>query len=91
MDIVSSHTLRSRGILVPRYFFVLEGPGDERHDDTEGTVLTDKPSAVAFANQIMGELKEAGGYDDPGWVLIVKDEAGQAIASVPFAKVDQLN
>jgi hypothetical protein len=76
---------------VPRYFFVLEGPGDERHEDDGGTVLPDKPSAVAYANRIMGELKAAGGYDDPGWVLIVKDEAGETIASLPFAKVDQLN
>lgn len=70
---------------MPRYFFVLRGPDDEKHDDLVGTELPDKSGAVAYARKIVSELKEAGGYDDPGWILIVKDETGDRIADVRFA------
>jgi hypothetical protein len=54
---------------MPRYFFVLEGR-DEEYGDSAGTVLSDKDSALAFGERIMRELKDAGGYDEGGWVLL---------------------
>jgi len=31
-----------------------------------------------------GELKEAGGYDDPRLAMIVKDDADRIVCSIPF-------
>jgi len=56
------------------------------HDDPEGTALPNKEAALAYAGRIMRELKEAGGYDDPGLMMIVKDSAGETIFSVPFQR-----
>ncbi len=36
-----------------------------------------------YAERIIRELKEAGGYDDPG-LMIVKDDTGKVIHSIPF-------
>jgi len=75
---------------MPRYFFVLEGR-DEEYGDSAGTVLADKNGALAFAERIMHELKDAGGYDEGGWILHIKDERNATVAALPFAKIEQFN
>ena len=75
---------------MPRYFFVLEGR-DEEYGDSAGTILADRTSALAFGERIRRELKDAGGYDEGGWVLHVKDEQDGTVASLPFVKIAQFN
>jgi hypothetical protein len=74
---------------MPRYFFVVCAPDGEVHDDTGGTDFPDKSGALAYARRIIRELKEAGGYDDPGWALIMRDEGGDDIAVLPFSDSNQ--
>jgi hypothetical protein len=69
---------------MPRYFFVLLGPDDQKYDDANGTELAAEADALAHGEEIVSELKEAGGYDDPGWILFVSDESGNEVASLPF-------
>ena len=61
---------------MPRYFFDLRLP-DRTDDDSAGAVLPDDGAAVIYANRIIGELKEAGGYDDPGLALIIRREGSE--------------
>ncbi len=49
-----------------------------------GTVLEGDGVARIYANRIIGELKEAGGYDDPGLAMTVRNESGKAVFIVPF-------
>jgi hypothetical protein len=65
-----------------RYFFVIRWP-DRNDDDGEGTLFLSRSAARAYAERIIRELKEAGGYDDPG-LMIVKDDTGKVIHSIPF-------
>jgi hypothetical protein len=69
---------------MPRYFFVLHGPDDELHNDVNGTELSDKTQALTYGRQIVRELKDSGGYDKPGWVMVIINGTGEQIASVPF-------
>jgi Domain of unknown function (DUF6894) len=69
---------------MPRYFFVLHGPGDEQHDDRQGTVFAGRGDAISYGKRIVRELREAGGYG-PGWILIITDGAGEQIALLPVA------
>jgi hypothetical protein len=78
------------GVGMPRCFFVLEGQ-DEKYGDSAGTMFADQTSALAFGARIMRELKDAGGYDEAGWILHIRDERDGAVASLPFAKVAQFN
>jgi len=71
---------------MPRYFFALHGPDDQRYDDTSGTELATEAHALAHGEEIVRELKDAGGYDDPGWILFITSEGGE-VASLPFTRV----
>jgi len=71
--------------IIPRYYFVLHGPNNETHDDLGGTDFPDKLGALSYGMRVIRELKEAGGYDDAGWTMVVKDGGGGEIMSLPFA------
>ena len=66
-----------------RYFFIIRWP-DHDDDDAEGTLFLSQAAALAYARRIVRELKEAGGYDLPGMMMIVQSEAGDVIYSIPF-------
>lgn len=66
-----------------RFFFIIQWP-DGIDDDAEGTLLSGKEAAHAYAHRIIRELKEAGGYDDPAPVMIVRDTDGTTVYSIPF-------
>ena len=51
--------------------------------DPTGTILADKFQAIAHAKRIVRELKDGGGYD-AGWALVVTDDDGDEVASLPF-------
>jgi hypothetical protein len=72
--------------VMPRYFFDLRFP-DRTDDEEGGAVFTGDGAAVIYANRIIGELKEAGGYDEPGLLMIVRKEASQKEISIPFQAV----
>jgi len=70
---------------VPKYYFILQW-ADRRHDDPHGTLLPDDGAALGYAERIIGELQEAGGYDEPGLAMVVKTAAGRIVFSIPFAQ-----
>ncbi len=67
---------------MPRYYFVVKAI-DHKHDDPHGTHLPDHEAAHHYAQRIIRELRE-GGYHPPGTSMIVQDEAGNTIHSIPF-------
>jgi hypothetical protein len=68
---------------VYRYYFNLEG-SLEADDDRHGTVLASEEAALAYANRIVRELKEAGGYDVTDLKMVVKNSDGNVIYVIPF-------
>ena len=66
-----------------RYFFILQW-ADHLHDDPHGTDFPNAGAALKYAEQIIRELKEAGGYDDPSLKMIVKDADGGVVHVIPF-------
>jgi hypothetical protein len=68
---------------VPRYFFTIRGR-DRVKDDPRGTSLPDFAAALFNAECKIRELRKVSGYNDPTLMMIVKDEAGQTILSLPF-------
>lgn len=67
-----------------KYHFILRR-ADRRHDDRHGTVLPDDRTARDYAERIVRELKEAGGYDDPNLTMVVVNVGRQIVFSIPFA------
>jgi Domain of unknown function (DUF6894) len=67
-----------------RFYFVIRWPGGSLDDDNEGTELPDEEAALAYARRIIRELKDAGGYDDPGLTMIVQDATGNVARTIPF-------
>jgi hypothetical protein len=70
---------------MPLYYFLIEF-ADRQHGDDEGTWLPDDAAAQGHALRIIRELKEGGGYDDTGLVMIVRDESGREVLRVSFAE-----
>jgi hypothetical protein len=73
-----------------RYFFVVRWPDlddDDDDDDEDGTLLPNRTAALTYAQCIIRELKDAGGYDDPGSTMIVRNAEGEVIYSIPFSPV----
>jgi hypothetical protein len=68
---------------VPRYFFTIRGR-DRVKDDPRGTNLPDVEVALSNAERKIRELREGSGYNDPTLMMIVKDDAGQTVLSLPF-------
>jgi hypothetical protein len=70
---------------VPRYFFTIRG-GDRVKDDRHGTNLPDIAAALSNAERKIRELRRESGYNnDPTLMMIVKDEAGHTVLSLPFS------
>ena len=69
---------------MPRYFFTIYGQ-DRVTDDPEGTYLLDDSAALSYADYTIQELRKKSGYeDDLSLMVIVKDQAGQTVLSLPF-------
>ena len=68
---------------MPRYRFILQWP-DKQNGDDHGTHLPDNDAACEYAHRVIRELKEDGGYNDPGLNMIVRDPDGKLIHSIPF-------
>ena len=68
---------------MPRYFFTIRGR-DRFKDDHHGTNLPDVAAALSNAERKIRDLRKENEYDDPSLMMIVKDEAGQTVLSLPF-------
>ena len=69
---------------MPRYYFIPQW--DSRTDDDRiGTLLANDDAARDYAERIIGELKEAGGYDDSGPGHGGENAARRSIFSLPFS------
>jgi hypothetical protein len=74
---------RFRGLGVSRYFFTIRW-SDHDDDDRHGTELPDDAAALGYADRIIRELKDGGGLDDPGLMMVVKNEMHMTVLSLPF-------
>ncbi len=68
---------------MPRYFFTIRGRNRVK-DDPCGTNLPDVAAALSNAERKIRDLRKENEYDDPSLMMIVKDEAGQTVLSLPF-------
>ena len=70
---------------MPRYFFTIRGR-DRVKGDPHGTNLPDIAAAPSNAERKIRELRKESGYNnDPTLMMIVKDEAGHTVLSLPFS------
>ncbi len=46
--------------------------------------MSNDGAALIYANRIIGELKEAGGYDEPGLVIIIRKDGSATETLLPF-------
>ena len=69
---------------MPRYFFTIHGC-EQVEDDRNGTYLPDAEAALSYADYTIRELRKKSVYeDDLSLMMIVKDQAGQTVLSLPF-------
>ena len=69
---------------MPRYFFTIHRHG-RAENDPDGTYLPDAEAALSYADYTIRELRKKGVYDDDlSLMMIVKDQAGQTVLSLPF-------
>ena len=69
---------------MPRYFFTIRGR-DRVKGDRQGTTLPDIAAALSNAERKIRELRKESRYNnDPTLMMIVKDEAGHTVLSLPF-------
>jgi len=67
---------------MPRYHFVVRAP-DHTHDDPDGVHLPNHEAATEQAHRIVRELTEDG-YRPGDAALVIQDETGQIVHSIPF-------
>ena len=68
---------------VRRYYFRLRWSGHE-DDDANGMLLSDDAAALDYADRLIRQLKDAGGYSDPNLMVIVRDGMKKMVLSIPF-------
>jgi len=69
---------------MPKYFFAIHKK-DRVEDDPEGIYLPDVAAAVSYAEGTIRELRKKSGYeDDLSLMMIVRDQTGQMVLSLPF-------
>ena len=69
---------------MPRYFFTIHR-ADQVENDPAGTYLPDVAAALSYAEYTIRELRKKNGYkDDLAVMMMVKDQAGETVLSLPF-------
>jgi hypothetical protein len=68
---------------VSRYFFDIRWL-DHKDRDRLGTSLPNDAAALDHAMRIMRDLRRGGEYEDPGLMMIVRDESLETVLSLPF-------
>lgn len=69
---------------MPRYFFTIQASNKEVDDDPGGTILPNVMAALSHAECMIRRLQEECGYDDPGLIMLVKDESRRTVLFLPF-------
>lgn len=69
---------------MPRYYFMIKELGRDLEEDRLNTILPDLWAALSHAERMIKTLQDKGGYNDPGWMMFVRDESGQTVLSLPF-------
>jgi hypothetical protein len=75
--------LTKDGRSVERYFFTNRGQ-DRAEDDPDGRYLPDVAAALSYAECTILELRKKSGFNDPTLMMVVQDQAGQTVLSLPF-------
>jgi hypothetical protein len=68
---------------VPQYFFTIRWP-DHEDGDRLGASLPDDAAALDHAIRIVRDLRQGGEHDDPGLMMIVKNQMLNTVLSLPF-------
>jgi hypothetical protein len=71
------------------YFHVFNGPIAAR--DHDGAEFCSEASARSYAEQVIRDLKDVGGYDDPSLSILIEDGAGREVVSIKFLAVPRSN
>ena len=68
---------------MPRYFFTIHR--QDRVENAADTYLPDAEAVLSYAEYTIRELRKQNGYkDDLALMMMVKDQAGQTVLSLPF-------
>lgn len=67
---------------MPQYFFKISD--GEFEGDPDGTNLPNIAAALSYAECAINELRSENGFDDPGLMLIVENDARQTALALPF-------
>lgn len=69
---------------LPEYIFTIRS-GEQVYEPPRAVELSGgDQAALDYACDLVRQLKKDGGYDDPGLVILVRDERGRSIFSIPF-------
>jgi len=68
---------------MPQYFFIVCGSDTDTEDDRQGIDLPDLGAALSYAERTVRERQKSA-YRPPGPMMIVTDEAGQTVLTLPF-------
>jgi hypothetical protein len=71
-------------IAVHRYFFASRWPDGRKQDDSDGTFLLNETATLSYAERAIESLRKENGYDDPGLMMLVRNERQQIVLSIPF-------
>ena len=66
------------------YFFTIRDSDKRLKDDPRGTNLPTAADALSCAEYRISELRHQPGYDNPQLIMIVRDQAGHSVWSLPF-------
>ena len=66
------------------YFFTVRDSYGWLRDDSQGTNLPSAADALFCAEQTISKLRCEPGYDNPQLIMIVRDQAGHSVWSLPF-------
>jgi hypothetical protein len=69
---------------LPQYSFVIWLAAKE-HDDPFRMSFPSDADARDYAHRVIRELKAAGDYDEPDLAIIIKNELGETVFTIPFA------
>ena len=81
--------MRRQSMLARYYFHVFNGPIAAR--DHIGVDCYNETGAFSYAERVIRELKDAGGYDDTSLSILIEDAAGREVCSIKFSSVARSN
>jgi len=68
---------------LPQYNFTVRPRGDDQFG-ARTALLQDDAAALNYAFQLIGELKNSDYYNEPGYLLQVRDDRRPTVFSIPF-------